>query len=180
MVPASFASSSFGTLMRSFRAPALSALASSFSSLAPWASRTLVTTSVSFSTALRNLSLISHLEPCLAALSVSVSLVWESKAGFSIWAFTNTRRLRFTWKGFSFFLCLFSSGFFAKSSFATWSATASTWVPPRSVQMEFTNDTCSNWPSLLLLTQTCQRPTRSYTRPGAAASLPFFFGSGPR
>lgn len=48
-------------------------------------------------TALTNLSDRRHLDPKLLVWSVIFSLVWESKLGFSISAFTNTQMWFFTW-----------------------------------------------------------------------------------
>lgn len=48
-------------------------------------------------TALTNLSDKRHLDPKLFVWSVIFSLVWESKEGFSIRAFTNTQIWFFTW-----------------------------------------------------------------------------------
>lgn len=48
-------------------------------------------------TALMNLSDRGHLDPKLLVWSVMFSLVWESKDGFSISAFTNTQMWFFTW-----------------------------------------------------------------------------------
>ena len=138
--PASLASSSLGMpVSRVFLAP--SCFLSSLLCLNEAQDRICSTTPLLI-TFLMHASLAVYLDPKLLARVLSVSLVCESNAGFSMSALTNTQRwfltcaaLRFL-QLFSFFL-IFSSSFDATSS-----ATALTCVPPFMVQMPFTNEHC--------------------------------------
>lgn len=61
-----------------------------------------------------SLSYTVQVDPKAVYFNVKVSLVWESKEGFSIKAFTNTHKCYFTWKAlivvpFSFFFFMFSN-----------------------------------------------------------------------
>mmetsp|Transcript_6709 Transcript_6709/g.16658 ORF Transcript_6709/g.16658 Transcript_6709/m.16658 type:complete len:228 (+) Transcript_6709:1668-2351(+) len=99
----------------------------------------------------------SNLDPKLLARVLSVSLVCESNAGFSMSALTKTHRWFLTCAGlrflhdFSFFLI------FSRILPAISSATALTWVPPFIVQMPLTKETCWNCPESLTVTHTSQR-----------------------
>ena len=97
--PASFASSSLGMPVRRLRL-APSVFFSSLLCLKAAKASTDSTMPV-LSTFFMNSSLISHLLPKALGLVVSVSLVCESNAGFSISALTNTHRWLLIWKGFT-------------------------------------------------------------------------------
>ena len=101
------------------------------------------------------LSLRMHFEPNCDCLSVRVSFVWESKAGFSMRALMNTQRCPLIWKGLTFRLLSFFYNFsFILSTI--WSTIMLTCVPPFDVQMPFTKETCLNYPSERETT-TCHR-----------------------
>ena len=111
-VPASLASSSFGTPSSLFLLVPLSVLAIFACNLA-WAWRTMESTIPDWRIYLRNLSEIVHLDPNYEGFVVSVSFVWESNAGFSMLELTNIQSYCLIWKflilSFSFLYFFFTS-----------------------------------------------------------------------
>mmetsp|Transcript_62238 Transcript_62238/g.185401 ORF Transcript_62238/g.185401 Transcript_62238/m.185401 type:complete len:213 (-) Transcript_62238:989-1627(-) len=146
--PARLASSSFGMPRRRFAffpVPDLSTfivLPRSISSfaLAHWS--TMSTMPVDFRTLLMKASLMSHFDPNFCCFRVMVSLVWESKAGFSMRQLMKTKRWFFTWAG----LISMPPRFFPFTTFkiasTSCSVTCTTCVPPLIVLMELTKLTC--------------------------------------
>mmetsp|Transcript_89223 Transcript_89223/g.191411 ORF Transcript_89223/g.191411 Transcript_89223/m.191411 type:complete len:214 (-) Transcript_89223:46-687(-) len=159
--PAQLASSSLGTpVIRSERPVPFTFFFMSMDSLAFAHCNTMSTIPV-LSTFLIAPSETSHLEPNLPALRVMVSLVCESKVGFTIKQFTNTQMCERTWKGLIVIPPLFFV--FARLWMAStnWSATWDTCVPPLEVLMQFTKETCWNCPSEIATTYSQRSPARS-------------------
>mmetsp|Transcript_28276 Transcript_28276/g.81411 ORF Transcript_28276/g.81411 Transcript_28276/m.81411 type:complete len:211 (-) Transcript_28276:881-1513(-) len=158
LLPAQLASSSLGTpVSRTERPVAFIFFFISMDSLALAHCSTVSTIPV-FSTFLMVESDTSHLEPNLPAFKVMVSFVCESKVGFTIKAFTKTKRWERTWKGLmSMPPRFFEFAFFWIAS-TNWSATCVTCVPPFTVLMELTNETCWNWPSEVATTNSQRSP----------------------
>mmetsp|Transcript_1785 Transcript_1785/g.3892 ORF Transcript_1785/g.3892 Transcript_1785/m.3892 type:complete len:207 (+) Transcript_1785:26-646(+) len=100
--PAQLASSSLGmpSTRRELPLPALNCLEMSTFSFTLTQSRMASTTPL-FNTCLRILSGISQLDPNMDGFKVSVSFVWESKAGFSIQQFTKIHKWFRTIAGFT-------------------------------------------------------------------------------
>mmetsp|Transcript_129512 Transcript_129512/g.415175 ORF Transcript_129512/g.415175 Transcript_129512/m.415175 type:complete len:247 (-) Transcript_129512:797-1537(-) len=171
--PARFASSSFGIPRTrvTLAFPALSCLLMSTFSLAFTQSRIISTTPL-FRTCLIVFSDNSQVDPNLDCLVVSVSLVCESNAGFSIWQFTKTHKWFRTMAG----LISIPPRFFDFTAFKitsiNWSATCDTCVPPFTVLMEFTKLTCWKLPSVTLMATSHLAPHLSWTH-GTGSS---FFG----
>mmetsp|Transcript_20160 Transcript_20160/g.60378 ORF Transcript_20160/g.60378 Transcript_20160/m.60378 type:complete len:244 (+) Transcript_20160:88-819(+) len=153
--PASFASSSFGMPVsrETLLVPALSFLPRSTLVFASAAMR-IKSTMPELVTSSRNLSDSSQRDPNLDCFVVSVSLVCESKAGFSTRHLMKTHRWALTWCGrmstprltISLLFCFA----FSRTASTIWSDTCATCVPPRMVQIEFTKLTCWKPPSVKL------------------------------
>mmetsp|Transcript_28601 Transcript_28601/g.68324 ORF Transcript_28601/g.68324 Transcript_28601/m.68324 type:complete len:216 (+) Transcript_28601:3957-4604(+) len=166
--PASLASSSLGIpVMRPFFLPSVFFM--SLSCLSCPKLRMLSMIPVPVIIFLKNLSSISSFEPNAEGFSVSVSLVWESKAGFSMRQLTNTQMCPLTWKGLSLRpLCFLAR--WSRKSWASWSDAWLTCEPPRVVAIEFTNDTCWNWPSEAATTISQRSPALRCTCSGTLPS----------
>mmetsp|Transcript_99948 Transcript_99948/g.279986 ORF Transcript_99948/g.279986 Transcript_99948/m.279986 type:complete len:250 (+) Transcript_99948:2135-2884(+) len=160
--PASLASSSFGTPRTRcwFFVPPFNWRPRSTFCFALAQSR-IISTMPLFRTLRMVFSEISHEDPNLDCFVVKVSLVCESKAGFSIKQFTKTHKWFFTCCG----LISMPPRFLVFTTFrmasTSWSVTWLTCVPPLTVQIEFTWLTWLK-PLSLVLTATSQRsPHRS-------------------
>mmetsp|Transcript_2795 Transcript_2795/g.7233 ORF Transcript_2795/g.7233 Transcript_2795/m.7233 type:complete len:254 (-) Transcript_2795:932-1693(-) len=153
--PASLASSSFGTPVSRATLPVftLRRFPRSTFDLASAAIRMRSTTPQD-TTSFRNFSDSSHLEPNFDCFVMSVSLVCESKAGFSTRHLMKTQMWFRTWCALMstppLTFCLLSALTFSMIASTIWSDTCATWVPPRMVQMEFTKLTCWKPPSVRL------------------------------
>mmetsp|Transcript_79803 Transcript_79803/g.258133 ORF Transcript_79803/g.258133 Transcript_79803/m.258133 type:complete len:227 (+) Transcript_79803:2201-2881(+) len=160
--PASFASSSFGmpdTRIWFLLAPLSCRPMSTF--CFALAQSKIISTTPLFSTAFIVFSESSHTEPNFDCLVVKVSLVCESKAGFSMRQFTKIHRWFFTCCGLISMPPLFLPLTTFKIASMSWSATCATWVPPFVVQIEFTWLTWLKALSLKLIATSQRSPQRS-------------------
>ena len=122
------------------------------------------------STAFMNFSESSASEPKSFGRVVSVSLVWLSKAGFSMSALTKTVRWLRTCCGFTSTAPLFFLLACSAMAAATWSTTWFTCWPPFVVAMALTKDTWPKAPSESERHTSQRALTRSQMR-GAASSV---------
>mmetsp|Transcript_3117 Transcript_3117/g.7422 ORF Transcript_3117/g.7422 Transcript_3117/m.7422 type:complete len:262 (-) Transcript_3117:821-1606(-) len=166
--PASLASSSLGTpitrvtlavLLFSFLPMSICSLA-----LAQFSTKSTMPLAITF---LMVPSESSHVDPNLLVLEVKVSLVCESKAGFSIREFTKIHRCVLICAGLMSIPPLFF--LFTRSAMAatSWSAMRLTWVPPLVVLILFTKETCWKEPSEILIATSHLGPhvSRIFTAP---------------
>mmetsp|Transcript_26166 Transcript_26166/g.57257 ORF Transcript_26166/g.57257 Transcript_26166/m.57257 type:complete len:226 (+) Transcript_26166:2710-3387(+) len=145
--PASLASSSLGMpLTRPWFLLARSCLDMSTFCFAFTQSK-IVSTMPLFITCLMTLSGNSQVDPNLLCLVVSVSLVWESKAGFSIKQLMKTQRWFRTCAGLMSMPPRFFPFTTLRIASTTWSETCATCVPPLMVLMELTKLTWLKLPS---------------------------------
>mmetsp|Transcript_84091 Transcript_84091/g.265457 ORF Transcript_84091/g.265457 Transcript_84091/m.265457 type:complete len:267 (-) Transcript_84091:718-1518(-) len=124
-----------------------------------------------FMTCFMNLSESSQLLPNLLCLVVSVSFVWESKAGFSMRQLMKTRRWFLTCEGLMSIPPRFLPFTTFKMVSTSWSDTCETCVPPLIVLIEFTKLTCWKLPSERLKA-TSQRLLQTSCTQGGISLVP--------